>query len=309
MEFHDLEVFLSVAREKSFSKAAKTVMRTQPAVSLSIRRLEDELEEKLFDRSSKEPVLTYEGEILFQYAQKLLNMRKEVFQAISEVQGLHRGHIRIGANEIGILPMLEYISHFHNLYPNIRIEVRRTSTRHITRELMRREIDFGIVSYDSTDPNLDSTYICDDRVCCVTYPTHPLAQHPETISIKRLKDEKFAAHQNTSRYRKEIEKLFSIKNVPLNIDIELPNIESIKFFVEAGYAMAILPWITVAKEIEQGRLVEVDVKEFKELKLDRKIQMIHRKGSQELSHSARALIESIAQFHANGEKAFFDQTA
>lgn len=292
MEFHDLEVFVTVAREKSFSKAAKIMLRTQPAISLSIRRLEDEFEEKLFDRSSKEPVLTYEGEVLFQYAQKLLNMKSEVVQAIGEVQELHRGHLKIGANEIGILPLLPKISYFHKLYPKIFVEVVRVSSRDLPRMLSNHDIDFGVTSFANPDPQFEAKHLYDDRICCVVYPDHELAQHKTTYSIKRLKDEKFASHQSKSFYRSQVEKLFERHQVPLNIDIELPNIESIKIFIENKNAIAILPLITVAREISQGRLKEIPIKEINDLALERKMQLLYR-SSGNLSHSARAFINSI----------------
>ncbi|MCB0271799.1 MAG: LysR family transcriptional regulator [Bdellovibrionales bacterium] len=292
MEFHDLEVFVTVAREKSFSKAAKIMLRTQPAISLSIRRLEDEFNEKLFDRSSKEPVLTYEGEVLFQYAQKLLNMKDEVFQAISEVQELHRGHLKIGANEIGVLPLLDQISKFNRNYPNIFIEVMRIHSRDIPRMLSNHEIDFGVTSFNNPDPQFESKLLYDDRICCVVYPEHELTQHSTTFSIKRLRNERFAAHQSKSFYRSQVEKLFERYQVPLHIEIELPNIESIKIYIENKNAIAILPLISVAREINQGTLKEIKIKEIAELQLERKIQLLYRK-SENLSHSARAFINTV----------------
>ncbi|MCB1198172.1 MAG: LysR family transcriptional regulator [Deltaproteobacteria bacterium] len=300
MEFHDLEVFITVAREKSFSKAAKIMLRTQPAISLSIRRLEDEFNEKLFDRSSKEPQITYEGEILFQYAQKLLNMKSEVFQAINEVQELHRGHLKIAANEISVLPLLEHLSIFHRQYPKIFIEIMRHNSRDIPRLLNNHEVDFGVISYNIPDPNFESTLLFEDRICCVAYPDHDLARQDVVYSIKRLRNEKFAAHQSQSYYRNQVETLFDRYQVPLNIDIELPNIESIKIFIENKNAIVLLPLITVEPELKKGILKEIKIEETAEISLERKIQLIYRKSSN-LSHSARAFISAV---EAEAEKRF-----
>lgn len=291
MEFHDLEVFISVAKEKSFSKAAKSVLRTQPAVSLSIRRLEDEFGERLFDRSNKEPVLTYEGEMLLDYAQKLLNLRSEIKPAFAEIRNFHRGRVRIGANEIGTLAILPYIGRYHRHYPHVKVEVIRMSTREIPSELARRNIDMAIVPYQVQDPDLDSIAIEEDFLSFIVYNDHPLANEKK-VSIQRLASEHFAAHSSRSYHRERVLQLFQDNKVKLNMDIELPSIEAIKKFVEMKESVAIVPNICVREDIKKGTFKEIEIEELKNLKLRRKLILVFRKNDP-LSHVPKAFLRLI----------------
>ena len=291
MEFHDLEVFISVAKEKSFSKAAKSVLRTQPAVSLSIRRLEDEFGERLFDRSNKEPVLTYEGEMLLEYAEKLLNLRSEIKPAFAEIRNFHRGRVRIGANEIGILAVLPFIARYHRHYPHVKVEVFRIHTKDIPNELARRNIDMSILPYEIQDPDLDTIVIHEDYLSFIVYPDHPLA-HLKKVSIQQLGTEHFAAHSSKSFYRDKVIQLFQDEKVKLNMDIELPTIEAIKKFVEMKEAVAIVPNICVKEEIKRGKFKEIEIEELKSLKIRRKLQLVFRKNDP-LSHVPKAFLRLI----------------
>src|SRR5438046_9149135 len=108
MDINQLEVFLGVANEKSFSRAAEALHRTQPAVSQAIRRLENELGEALFDRSSKDGTLTAAGRVLYDFAQQMMNLRQHAHSAIRELRDLHRGKPSLSANEytgMGFLPL------------------------------------------------------------------------------------------------------------------------------------------------------------------------------------------------------------
>ncbi len=288
MEFHDLEVFVSVAREKSFSRAAKTVFRTQPAVSLAVRRLEDEFGERLFDRSNKEPALTYEGELLMEYAEQLLNLRKEIGPALSDLRTLQRGRVRIGANESGALFLLPYISQYSLQYPDVKVEIVRTYARDLPQELLKRNLDLGILSYVPEEPNLIATPLMDDNLSFVVYPKHPLAKQ-RSVSIRSLKDERFAVHNVRSFYRDQVTLLFQKHRVSFRIDIELPTVESIKRYVEKGRAVGIISRLCLSDELARGSLVEVKVKE---LKIRRKLYLVSRRNDP-LSHVPRAFFRMM----------------
>src|SRR5207237_8205736 len=125
MDINQLEVFLSVAQEKSFSRAAEALHRTQPAVSQAIRRLEAELGEPLFDRSSKDGTLTAAGRVLFDFAQQMMNLRHHAHSAIKELRDLHRGKLSLDANEYTVMSLLPLIPILHARHPQIRIELKR----------------------------------------------------------------------------------------------------------------------------------------------------------------------------------------
>jgi len=116
MELSQLEVFLAVARERRFSRAAKKLYRTQSAVSQTIRKLEDELGEALFDRSSREGILTDAGRVLFEYAEKLINLRTEAAESLTELRELQKGKLVIAANEFTVLYLLPILAEFRRLH-------------------------------------------------------------------------------------------------------------------------------------------------------------------------------------------------
>src|SRR5579864_8956916 len=137
MELSQLEVFLAVARERRFSRAAEKLFRTQSAVSQTIRKLENELGEALFDRSSREGVLTDAGQVLFEYAEKLLNLRNDARESLVELSELQKGRLVIAANEFTSLYLLPVLAEFRRLHPMIRIRVQRSLGSHIPDEVLQ----------------------------------------------------------------------------------------------------------------------------------------------------------------------------
>ena len=120
MEMNQLEVLAVVAEEKSFSRAAEVLHRTQPAISQAVQRLEQEIGEKLFDRSSKNGTLTLAGEVLLDYAKQMLNLRQTARNAIKEMRDLHHGKVTISANEHTVFYLLPVIQEFRRLYPLVK---------------------------------------------------------------------------------------------------------------------------------------------------------------------------------------------
>src|SRR5664279_2310902 len=188
-----METFLAVAREGSFSKAAKKLYRTQPAISQTIRKLEEEIGEALFDRSSREGLLTDAGKVLEEYAQRLLNMRTEALAAVGELRQLERGHLSIGANEVTCLYLLPMLDKFRDRCPMVSIAVQRSLASHIPEELMNRSIELGLITYKVDQPELRSVVIYRDELVFVMPPTHPLAGAGQ-LSITQLGAEVFVAH-------------------------------------------------------------------------------------------------------------------
>src|SRR5207249_10639142 len=136
MELHSLRVFLSVATEKSFSRAAEKMLRTQPAISLSIQRLEAELGEKLIDRSAKELLLTDAGRIVLEYARRFESLRQELENSLAELRDNSSGRLVIGANESSTLYLLGHIGNYRRLYPKVKVQVRRSLSSKIPNELL-----------------------------------------------------------------------------------------------------------------------------------------------------------------------------
>jgi DNA-binding transcriptional LysR family regulator len=290
MDLHDLEVLIAVAREKSFSRAAKSLYRTQPAISLAVRRLEDELGETLFDRTSKAPALTDAGELLLDFAERLVNLRREIRPALAELRNLKRGRVRIGANETGALYLLPVIARYRRLHPQITVEVVRSLARNIPQELLKRNLDLGVLSYKPDDPHLLTHIVHRDWLSFIVHPSHRLARRGKA-SIRDLGEESFAAHHVWSPYRERVLRTFQKHRVPLHMDIELPTVESIKKFVQMRQAVALVPRICIEDELARGEVVEVGIPE---LHIERKMRVAFRRGDP-LSHAARAFLTVMTE--------------
>lgn len=290
MDINQLEVLVTVAREKSFSRAAEILDRTQPAVSQAIRRLEAEIGETLFDRSSKDGTLTFAGEVLVGYARQMLNLRHTASNAIKELRGLHKGKVTISANEHTVFCLLPVIREFRERHPNIKIEVQRGVASRIPKEITAREVELGVISFKPNDESLRSVSILTDELMLIVAPTHPFASR-KSVSIKDLGDEIFIAHNAVSPYRHKVIETFEKHNTKLNIAVELPSLEAIKRLVETGSGVALIPKLTARVEIANGQLVGLSVAE---MKFERKLNIIYRRNSV-LSHAAEAFLKTAKE--------------
>src|SRR5256712_13461223 len=193
MDINQLEVFLGVATEKSFSRAAEALHRTQPAVSQAIRRLENELGEPLFDRSSKDGTLTAAGRVLFDFAQQMLNLRQHAHSAIRELRDLHRGKLSLGANEYTVMCLLPLIPIFRARHPHIKIEVKRSLASRIPAEILGRDVEIGVVSFKPSDQAIASMPVAMDELALIYAPDNRFSSM-KFISGRGLVAEAFICH-------------------------------------------------------------------------------------------------------------------
>ncbi len=286
MDINQLEVLVAVAQEKSFSRAAEVLNRTQPAVSQAVRRLELEIGEKLFDRSSKDGTLTLAGEILLDYARQMLNLRHTAQNAIKEMRDLHHGKVTISANEHTVFYLLPVIREFRRLYPMIKIEVRRGVASRIPKEITAREVELGVVSFKPTDTSIVAVPVMTDELALIVAPSHPLGTQT-SVSVKELGVETFIAHNAVSPYRQKVIETFEKHKTRLNISVELPSLEAIKKLVETGAGVALVPKLSAQSEIADGHLRALSVIE---MKLERKLNIVYRRNSV-LSHAAKVFLK------------------
>jgi DNA-binding transcriptional LysR family regulator len=292
MEISQLEVFLAVAREGGFSRAAEKLYRTQSAVSQAIRKLEAEVGEPLFDRSTRDGVMTDAGQVLQEYAERLLNLRENARQALEELRELQKGKLVVGANEFTALYLLRVLAEFRRLHPAIRIVVQRSLGSQIPDDLRRHNCEFGVLTYDPQDPELASVEVYSDELIFVVPPQHPLARESR-VSIRQLGAESFVAHIVSSPYREKVIQAFEKHKTPLHMGVELPSLQAFKRFVAMGNGVGGLPEISEEDEIARGELVRIPVQE---LRVHRKLRLIYRKSAA-LSHAGRAFLkiaESVA---------------
>ena len=285
MDINHLEVFLAVAQERSFSRAAESLHRTQPAVSQAIRRLESELGESLFDRSSKDGTLTAAGRVLLDFSQQMLNLRHHAQSAIRELRDLQRGKLSLGANEYTVNSLLPLIPVFRARHPHIKIEIKRSLASRIPGEIIGRDVEIGVISFKPNDTALKSISVGVDELALVVSPNHPLAQK-QIISVRELGAESFIAHNVPSPYREKVIKTFAQARTPLNISMEMPTLESIKRLVEQGLGIALIPRLSAQIEIDRKQLTGLVVRE---MKFERRLHLIYRRGAT-LSHAAKAFL-------------------
>jgi DNA-binding transcriptional LysR family regulator len=288
MELYSLQVFLTVANEKSFSRAAEKLLRTQPAISLALQRLEQELGEKLIDRSGKDLILTDAGRTVIEYARRFESLQRELDNSLAELRDNSAGRLTIGANESTTLYLLRHIERYRELYPKVKVQVRRSLSSKIPNELLDGNLELGVVSYDPVDERLKSKIIYTDALAFIVSPKHRLANR-KSISITELGEETFIAHNVVSPYRDLVLRAFHDRKVPLRMEVEMPTIETIRKLVQNDQGVAFLPRMCVEQEIEQKLLAEVRVKE---MHVERKIRLIYP-TRRVLSHAAKAFLEVV----------------
>jgi DNA-binding transcriptional LysR family regulator len=297
MDINQLEVLVAVAQQKSFSRAAEALHRTQPAVSQTVRRLEVELGEPLFDRSSKDGTLTDAGQVLFDFAQQMLNLRHSAHTAVKELKDLHRGKLSLIANEYTVLYLLPLFPPFRARHPHIKIEVKRSLARRIPDEIMSREAELGVVSFRPSDPAIAALPVLTDELALIVPTDHPLAEK-QMVSVRELGAESFIAHNVLSPYRERVIRMFDKYKTPLTISMEMPTLESIKRLVEGGLGVAILPRLAAQAEIDRGQVAMLKVREMKP---ERRLHLVYRKGAN-LSHAARAFLKVVHESRSDSRK-------
>ncbi|MGA2808406.1 MAG: LysR substrate-binding domain-containing protein [Terracidiphilus sp.] len=306
MELNQLETFLAVAEERSFSRAAVRLHRTQPAVSQVIRKLEASVGETLFDRAARDGSLTASGVLLRDYALRLLALRREAASALDELKSLERGRLQLAANEYTCMYLLQAMDRFRREFPHVSVAVHRMLASRIPEELNLRTFELGVISFRPDPAQFRTIAVYSDSLAFIVSPNHPLAG-AERVSINDLGKETFIAHNVASPLRLKVIEAFQKYRTPLNMGIELPTIEAIKRFVAMGNGVALVPHLTVARELETGDLVRVTVDE---LEVKRVLRLVYRRQAS-LSYAAKAFLRTVralaqeqgAPFHYQVERA------
>lgn len=288
MELSELRVFLKVAGERSFSRAAMKLHRTQPAVSQAVRRLEDSVGERLFDRATKDASLTDAGRLLRDYAERLLRLSEEAETAVRDLRDLRRGRVLIGANEASVHAVLPLIGRFRNAHPLVHVDVRRIPARQLGAEVAQGGLDFGVLTFQPAEPRLGSVVLGHDELVMLVHPTHPLAGNTE-VTLAECAHHTVIAHNDPSHVRDRVLRSFEQQHIPPNILVSLPSLEGIKRAVAMQLGVALLPRRCAELEISRGELVALAVPE---VRLRRQVRLIYRKGG-ERSHASSAFLAVV----------------
>jgi DNA-binding transcriptional LysR family regulator len=290
VDLMQLEMFVATVEEGSVHKAARRVYRTQPAVSIALRKLEQQIGAPLFDRTNRNAyLLTDTGGILFGYARRLLNLRDESLLAIQDLHNIQSGRLRIGANESASLHLLPgLVRDFRDRYPKIKIEIIRQVSRALLRELRDRSLDFAVLSFLPEGDDIQGTAIARDELALIVSPRHRLAG-AKIVYIRDLAGERFIAHNVRSISREKVVEAFRRHDTPLNITIEIATIEAIKKFVARDLGASFVPLMCIREELAHGELIRVPVEGIRH---ERTMWLVRRTTDTQ-HHAAKAFLELI----------------
>jgi DNA-binding transcriptional LysR family regulator len=293
MDLLQLEHFLAVVEERTFTRAAERVSRTQPAVSQSVKKLEEEIGAPLFARDLHDVSLTDAGKVLVEYARRMVRERDAAMRELGALKNLKTGTLTIAAHEAAAAYLLPApLRSYLNRFPEIKIGIYRSRLTDIPRQVMDREVHVGFVKEEPAFHELKCVEVHADEMVLVASPRHPLASRRD-VRISELGEEHFVLHHLCSATELKIQRLFEHHSTRCRIVVELWSFENIKSFVQADVGIAIVPRITVAQELRDGTLSRIPVPD---LIMPRRTLMIYREQGY-LSESALELIKMVRNFN------------
>ena len=262
IEFRHLESFCRVADLKSFSKAADDLFLTQPTVSGHILSLEQSLSLRLFDRASREVRLTKSGEVFQEYASKILSLRKDLLNALSEFSQGIRGELSLGASTIPgeyLLPRL--IGDFKKEHPSFLISLKIADTKEVIQYVLQDHVEFGIIGAKLSHPSLHYEKYEEDEIIVVGPSDHPLTRK-KRVNVDELLKEPWIIREEGSGTRIAVEKALRRKGKSLkqfNVVIEMGSTSSVKEGVKAKLGLAFISGRATEGEVRQGAFSRIDV--------------------------------------------------
>ncbi len=291
MDFDQLTTFIEVATQGNFSRAGEKVLRSQPAVSAQIRQLENEYGEKLFDRTKKSVRLTQAGELLFDYAQRLLALRNESLRAIADQGSVTRGVLSIGANETTFLYVLtDIMAQYRKLYPKVRTSIYRNFSQKVLEKVEDGAIELGVVTLPIKVPSLKVMRLFRDPLIWIVAPDNPLATQKK-VTLNDIAGQELIMHKVGS-LRRLMDSQMRPFRPRLKVTMELTSAAVVKKFVAAGFGVSLIGASFVQDEVRAGQLKVLPVEEEREW---RELGLVYHRD-RSLSHAAKAFLD-VARKH------------
>jgi DNA-binding transcriptional LysR family regulator len=292
MTLRQLQVFLAVVREKSFSRAAKSIHSSQPTMSEHVAELERELGKKLFFRRGREVTLTESGRVLERYAASATLAVDSARQALDDLDGLGHGSLMIGASTTpGIYVMPGIIADFRSRHPGVELRLQIANSRVIEDRVTARELDLGVVGGHAVGPGEECLVVgFADELLLIVPPHHAWAKR-RFIAPEALVREPLLMREDGSATRSVTERALQRAGIRFQAAMELDHTEAIKQAVMAGLGVAFISVYAVRGELATGRLHAL---RLRGIRVQRHFHVIHHEARR-ITASARAFMEVLAQ--------------
>ncbi len=283
-----LQVFTSVAKHLSYTRAAEELHLTQPAVSMQIKQLEKSADLPLFEQIGKKIFLTEAGQVMLDHANSIIAKLDSIRNDIEQLKGVDGGRLRVCIASTVNYFATRLISRFSQAHPNVQISLDVTNRQDLLKQLETNEPDMVLMGRPPISADLHSQAFMDNPLVIIANPHHPLAQQ-KNIPITSLNNERFVLRESGSGTRGAMETMFNEYDIHPNVSTQLSGNEAIKQAVEAGLGLALVSFHTVDLELKAGRLVTLDVEHFP---IAKKWHIGHRSGKK-LSATAQAFWDFV----------------
>lgn len=289
LNLNHLRIFYCVAKNLSFTKAAKELFITQPAVTAQMKLFEDGANSKFFKKKGRGVQLTDAGNALYSRVSKIFEYEKEVERLIDDIRQMKQGVLRIGTTKTYVRFLMPLVAEaFRRKYPMIRICLNEGSSKEILNTLPKLANEIAIVTQVLDNPDIMFTPFAEEELIPIISPQHPFAGRL-SVSVDELAKEPLILRETGSGTRKFVNMLFDQAGCSPNIFMETANSEFIKELVAKGNGISILVREAVQKELNQRKLATVAIKAQK-VYLDASIAYLK---NEPLSQPARAFLETL----------------
>ncbi|MDJ0912087.1 MAG: selenium metabolism-associated LysR family transcriptional regulator [Desulfobacterales bacterium] len=266
MDLWQLNIFCKVVELRSFSKAGKIVHLSQPTISSHIKDLENHFGCRLIDRLARAAIPTKAGELLYGYARRLTKLKNDMETALSDFQGLIKGHLLIGGSTIpGVYFLPRIIGVFTTRFPEVSISLKISDTDGVINHILAGELEIGVVGSKTKDKHILQHRLMEDEMRLIVPATHKWVEKKQ-VDLKMLCSEPFIIREKGSGTRKSMVQKLGQKGVALNslnIIAEMGSTEAVCQGIKNGVGISILSVIAVAEELNSGKLKAIDLKGIK----------------------------------------------
>ncbi len=291
LNLNQLRVFYEAARLMNYTKAARKLSVSQPAVTAQIRSFEQHCGMKLFKQRGRSKHLTEAGKTLFEYAARVFSQEREIETAIEELRELKRGVLRVGTAKTYaryFMPLL--VTRFHEAYPQVRIFLDEGSSRDMTLSLVEFRNELAVIARAEEHPDVCFVPFSQEEIVAIAAADHPLAGK-RALGIRDLAGEPIIMKEAGSGTRKLVNQLFAQSRTVPTVLMETSNTEFIKQLVQRGEGVSFLVREAVALELKEGKLAALALGGRK-MQLD--VSIAYLRG-QHLSPPAQAFLELLGR--------------